>query len=251
MTETSQFSIESLAQLRGKPVYSSDQEQIGKVDVIYVDYETRVPEWIGIGTGVFRSRRLLVPTQGAMAQDDGVHVAFDKDRVESSPDVDDDAIPEETERSLYDHYGISYSDERSASTLPGSGQRARATGSDQPSMKRSEEELHVGKRETEAGRVRLHKWVETEPVTEDVTLRRETAKVERTPVDEPATSGEISEEDVEVTLSKEEPVVEKRTVAKERVSVQKGEDTTTEQVSDQIRKEVVEVDGEDVERIDR
>jgi uncharacterized protein (TIGR02271 family) len=88
-------------------------------------------------------------------------------------------------------------------------------------------------------------------VTEDVQLRRETAKVERTPVSEPADAGEIGEQDVEVTLSKEEPVVEKRTVAKERVSVQKGEDTTTEQVSDQVRKEVVEVDGEDVERIDR
>jgi len=250
MTDANQFTIESLQQLRGMPVYSSESEQIGKVDMIYVDHNTRVPEWIGIGTGFLGSKRHLVPTEGAMAHDDGVHVPFDKDTVESSPAVDEDAISEETERSLYDHYGLSYSDQRSSSTLP-EGRPASKTGSGQASMKRSEEELKVGKRQTEAGRVRLHKWVETEPVTEDVTLRRETAKVERTPVNQPADAGDIGEQDVEVTLSKEEPVVEKRTVAKEKVSVEKGEDTTTEQVSDQIRKEVVEVEGEDVERIDR
>jgi uncharacterized protein (TIGR02271 family) len=252
MTDATEFSIENLQQLQGMPVYSSDKEQIGKVDTIYVDEDTRVPEWIGIGAGFFGSKRLLVPTQGAMAQSDGVHVRFDKATVESSPDVAGEEIPEDTERSLYDHYGVSYSDERSESTLPEGSQRGSAsTGSDQASMTRSEEELRVGKRQREAGRVRLRKWVETEPVSEEVTLQRETAEVSREPINRPASAGEIGEQEVEVTLQSEEPVVEKATVAKEQVSVKKGTDTTKKKVSDEVQKERIEVDGEDVERVDK
>jgi len=249
MTETNEFTIESISQLEGMPVYASDQEQIGKVDTIYIDEDTRVPEWIGIGTGFFSTKRLLVPTQGATAQNDGVYIGFDKARVESSPEVTGDAIPESTERALYDHYGMPASDERSSSTLPGA-QQGPQTGREQ-TLTRSEEELRVGKRQAETGRVRLHKWVETEPVSEDVTLQRETAQVRREPVDRPADAGEIGEREVEVTLTEEQPVVEKATVAKEQVSVTKGEDTRTETVSDALRKERIEVDGEDVERVDR
>jgi uncharacterized protein (TIGR02271 family) len=250
MTKTNEFTIESLSQLEGMPVYSSDKEQIGKVETIYVDQDTRVPEWIGIGTGFFSSKRLIVPTQGATAQSDGVYINFDKDRVESSPEVKGDAIPEATEGELYDHYGIPASTERSSSTLPG-GQSSARTGAEQGTLTRSEEELRVGKRQAEAGRVRLRKWVETEPVSEDVTLQRETAQVRRQPIDRPADGGEIGEREVEVTLTEEQPVVEKATVAKEQVSVTKGEDTKTETVSDDVRKERIEVDGEDVERVDR
>ncbi len=53
------------------------------------------------------------------------------------------------------------------------------------SVSRHEEEIQVGKREVEYGRVRLRKWVETEPVTEEIELRRETAFVERQPVNRP------------------------------------------------------------------
>jgi len=248
MRQTSEFTVERIAQLRGMPVYASDHEQIGKVDTIYLDQDTRVPEWIGIGTGFFGTKRLLVPTEGATAKDDGVYISCDKDTVESSPEVKDDSISEATERALYDHYGISASDDRSSSTLPG--QSRPTSGADQNTVTRSEEELRVGKRRTEAGRVRLRKWVETEPVREDLTLERETAQVRREPVDRPAKAGEIGEQEVEVRLSEEQPVVEKATVAKEQFSVTKGEDTRKETVSEQLRKERVEVDGEDVERVD-
>ncbi len=252
MTDQTELTIQDLQQLQGMPVYSSEKEQIGKVDTIYVDEDTRVPEWIGIGVGFFGTKRLLVPTQGAVAQGDGVQVRFSKATVESSPNVAGEEILEETERSLYDHYGVSYSDDRSDSTLPEGRQTGTTpTGADQASMTRSEEELRVGKRQREAGRVRLRKWVETEPVSEDVTLKRETAEVNREPINRPAAAGEIGEQEVEVTLQTEEPVVTKATVAKEQVSVKKGTETTKEKVSGEVQKERIEVDGEDVERVDR
>jgi stress response protein YsnF len=54
----------------------------------------------------------------------------------------------------------------------------------------------------------------------------------------------ISEEEHEVTLHTEEPVVEKRTVPKERVRLDKDVHTEQRTVSDQIRKEQIDTDGD-------
>jgi stress response protein YsnF len=57
----------------------------------------------------------------------------------------------------------------------------------------------------------------------------------------------ISEEEHEVTLHTEEPVVEKRAVPKERVRLDKDVVTDQTTVSEQIRKEQINADG-DVDR---
>ena len=49
-------------------------------------------------------------------------------------------------------------------------------------MTRSEEELDVTKRRTQTGRVRLHKWVETEHVQMTVPIRREKARLVTEPI---------------------------------------------------------------------
>ena len=116
---------------------------------------------------------------------------------------------------------------------------------------RHEEEVQVGKQQVDAGRVRLRKWVETEPVETQVELQRETAQVVREPVDEPIgrDTGAFEEQEVEVPLSAEEAVVGKQVVAKERIGVQKGVESRTETVADEVRKERVEVEGDgDVSR---
>jgi stress response protein YsnF len=48
-------------------------------------------------------------------------------------------------------------------------------------------------------------------------------------------------------LHEEEPVVEKRTVPKERVRLEKDVETDDEQVSEQVRKERIEAEG-DIDR---
>ena len=45
-------------------------------------------------------------------------------------------------------------------------------------------------------------------------------------------------------LSAEEPVVQKQTVARERISLDKDVETETQTVSDEVRKERVDVDGD-------
>ena len=90
--------------------------------------------------------------------------------------------------------------------------------------------LRIGKREVDYGRVRLRKWVETEPVTEEVELRRGTAFVERQPVNRPASGAEIGEQEVEMPLHREEPVV--------------SEEIEEETVHGEVRRERVEVEDD-------
>jgi uncharacterized protein (TIGR02271 family) len=111
-------------------------------------------------------------------------------------------------------------------------------------MTRSEEEIEVGTRSTDAGTARLRKWVETEPVSLDVELRREVAQVTRERIDEPVENHEFTEEQVDVPLHAEKPVVQKQAVAKERIGLQKDVQTERQTVEDEVKKEHVDVEGD-------
>ena len=239
------LSMDEIRGAEGQPVYSSDGEKIGKVEEIFYDDATNKPEWIGIGTGFFGTKQALVPVQAASLDAEGYRVPYTKEQVKDAPDIDSDEISESTERALYDHYGLDWSQSRSPTTYAEGGRATGDVEQEDASVTRTEEELAVGKREVEAGRVRLRKWVETEPVQMDVDLKRETARVRREPVSDAATGVDIGEQEVEVELRREEPVVEKRVVAKERVSLEKDVETDTETISEQVRKERVEVEGDD------
>ena len=115
-------------------------------------------------------------------------------------------------------------------------------------MTRSEEHLQVGTQRVEAGRARLRKYVTTENVTQTVPVSHEEVRVEREPItdanvgnayDGPA----ISEEEHEVVLHAEQPVVSKEATPVERVRLDTQTVTEQQQVSEQVRKEQIEVDG--------
>ena len=120
-------------------------------------------------------------------------------------------------------------------------------------MTRSEEQLNVGTRSEEVARARLRKYVVTENVTETVPVSREEVRVEREPItdanignamDGPA----ISEEEHEVTLHAETPVVEKEAVPVERVRLDKETVTDQATVTEGVRKEQIDLDGVDETR---
>ena len=239
--------------MRGKPFYTSDGEKLGEFEEIYHDEATGEPEWIrvkssGLG-GILGTKYFLVPLQGAEFQDDeypAIRVPYSKGRVQDAPDIDDDWISEEDERRLYNYYGRQYSERRSETQLPeGETEELHqhpVSPHGEVSVSRHEEELRVGKRDVEYGRVRLRKWVEAEPVTEEVELRRETAVLERQPVNQPASRAAIGEEEVEMQLHREEPVVSKETVEREQITVHVEEETHQETVHGEVRREHVEVE---------
>jgi uncharacterized protein (TIGR02271 family) len=234
-----------LDEMRGAPVYDNDGDKIGKVEEIYYDQQTRVPVWIGIGTGFFGTKRVMVPVRGSAPYENGLMVAYSKEQVKDSPEIDEEDISERREADLAQYYGLGYSQRRSQTGLvEGRQPPAGVTGADRETLTRAEEEVEVGTRPVQAGQARLRKWVETEPVALDVELRREVARVTRERIDRPAGEHEFGEEEVEVPLRGEKPVVQKQAVAKERVGLEKDVQTHKETLRDEVRKERVEVEGD-------
>ncbi len=244
---------------QGRTVVGSDGEKIGKVSEIYLDERTNKPEWATVTTGLFGTKSNFVPLAGASPQGEDVQVSVTKAQVKDAPQVEDDQeLSEQEERRLFEHYGVPYTTEGSTTAQgspggregsPRGGEGASRSGQRDTgdAMTRSEEELRVGTRQREAGRARLRKYVVTEQVQKTVPVRREEVRVEREPITEAnreqAMSGaEISEDEHEVTLHEEEAVVEKRAVPKERVRLGKETHEDEREVSEEVRKERIEVD---------
>jgi uncharacterized protein (TIGR02271 family) len=250
------MTTQSIAEWRGQQLLDSDGERIGTIEEIYIDSRTEQPEWALVKTGLFGGKGTFVPLQQASPEADGVRVPFDKAHVKDAPNVEPDGeLSHSEERTLYEHYGVDYGESESGSANGGENAVGRDTSgpTTDDAMTRSEEELNVGTTSKETGRARLRKYVVTEEVQTTVPVQREEVRVEREPITD-ANVGDakdgpaISEEEHEVTLRAEEPVVEKRAVPKERVRLDKDVVEEERQVSETVAKEQIEVDGADERR---
>lgn len=263
---------------RGGNVIGTDGEKIGSIGQLYADDDTGEPTWVTVKTGLFGTHESFVPVDGARAEGDDLVVPYTKDHVKDAPRVDTDGHlePDEEDR-LYAHYErearayseTAYAADRDVTDrdadyagdadLNAGTRPAAAVGRDtsgpttDDAMTRSEERLNVGTERQAAGRVRLRKYVTTENVTRTVPVQREEVRLEREPITEAnrgaAMSGpDISEEEHEVTLHEERPVVEKETVPVERVRLDKDVVTDDVTVNEEVRKERIETDGMDENR---
>jgi uncharacterized protein (TIGR02271 family) len=116
-------------------------------------------------------------------------------------------------------------------------------------MTRSEERLDVGTSSQEAGRARLRKYVTTEQETVTVPVKKERAVLETEPITEAnrgdALAGpDISEEEHEVVLQEERAVVGKTAEPVERVRLGTETVTDEETVTEEVRKEHIEAEGD-------
>ena len=101
------------------------------------------------------------------------------------------------------------------------------------------------------GKARLRKYIVTENQTVTVPVSREEIRLEREPITDAnignALDGPtISEEEHEVVLHAERPVVAKEAIPVERVRLDTETVTEQQTVSDQVRKEQVELDTDEV-----
>jgi uncharacterized protein (TIGR02271 family) len=243
---------------QGRELVGSDGEKIGSVKEIYEDLHTGKPEWALVTSGFFGTRSHFVPLAGAQPDGEAVRVSATKEQVKNAPSIEGEGqLSEDDERRLFDHYNVPYTGEGSvtAQGAPSPEAENGGTGYDKSgpttdeAMTRSEEELRVGKARQERGRARLRKYIVTEEVQTTIPVQREEVRVEREPITdaniEQAMDGpELSEEEHEVVLHEEQPVVEKRTVPKERVSLRKETVTDEREISEQVRKEQIESDGD-------
>ena len=244
----------------GRNAVDPQGNKIGSVGQVYLNDQTGQPDWITVNTGLFGMKENFAPLAGSSFTGDDLVLPFDKTVVKDSPEIADAShLDVDEQQSLYAYYqqylgvGTATSGYQQATTTRGDAGYQQAAGYDtsgpntDQAMTRSEEHLRVGTEQVEAGRARLRKYVVTEQQSVQVPVSREEVRVEREPITDAnrgdALSGaEISEEEHEVVLHEERPVVTTEAVPVERVRL--GTETVTEQqtVSGEVRKEQIEVD---------
>jgi len=257
--------------LTGATVVDPSGDKIGTVSEVYLDDTTGQPEWVTVKTGLFGNKHSFVPLAASRLDGDHLVVDADKAKVTGAPRVDgDDHISEQEEAEIYSYYGISgsgqgYSDtvstgtvntgtvgtetvttDRTAGYERSAGQDTSGPNTDD-AMTRSEEHLVAGTQQVEAGKARLRKYVVTDTESVQVPVSHEEVRLEREPItdanrDAAYSGGDITEEEHEVTLRAEKPVVGTETEAVERVRLGKETVTDTETVSGEVRKEQIEFD---------
>jgi len=261
----------------GRNAVDPQGDKIGKVGQVYVNDETGQPDWITVNTGLFGMRESFVPLADSSFNGDDLVLPFDKAVVKDAPDVADSShLDTDEQDQLYTYYqgylgtgtsagGTNVGQDRRGLTdqdVAGQGTGrtdvGRGEGYDtsgpntDDAMTRSEEQLQVGTEQVQAGRARLRKYVVTEQQSVQVPVSREEVRVEREPItdanrDAALSGGAITEEEHEVVLTEERPVVTEA-VPVERVRI--GTETVTDQetVTGDVRKEQIEVDDDTLSR---
>ncbi len=255
------ISNDQIAQITGTTVHSVDGEKIGKAGQVYLDDSTGQPSWVTVNTGMFGTSESFIPLQDATIDGETLTVPYAKDKVKDAPRVAVDGHLEPSEEdSLYSYYDVAGTGQVDANRTDGFEQDAAGTVGHDTSgpttdraMTRSEEQLNVGTQKVETGRARLRKHVVTEQQTVTVPVTREEVRLEREPItdanrgaanDGPA----ISEEEHEVVLTEERVVVSKEAVPVERVRLDTETVTEQKSVTEDVRKE--QIDLNDGARVD-
>jgi len=261
-----------------------DGDKIGRVGQVYVSEDGRQPLFATVRTGLFGTKESFVPLEGAELRAGELVLQYDKDTIKNAPNIDDDgALSDDEQGTIFDYYqggmggsasgvggtgaGLDRDDDqdRMGTGRTGTDTMDREAGYDtgtrgtvghdtsgpttDDAMTRSEERLNVGTQRMEAGRVRLRKHVVTEQQSVTVPVTHDEVRLEREPITE-ASRGDaldgpdLSEEEHEVVLTEERPVVAKETVPVERVRLGTESVTEQQQVSEQVAHEEVTTDGD-------
>lgn len=266
-------------------VYDSENQKIGTVGQVYLDDRTQQPKFVTVNTGFFGMKETFIPIESAQQTAEGITVPFTKDFVKDAPNVDVDGhLDPEEENRLFEYYSMNDGLD-SDYAAGGQYRNDEYVGGDDVRADRDinddaayggreefvndhhegvdgdtqavahEERLKVGTEQHETGQARLRKRVRTEQQSVDVPVKREELVVERESIDpnspDARDAGHIADGDSEevITLREERPVVDKETVASEKVNIGKRTVEDTETVSGEVRKEEIELeDDTDLDR---
>jgi uncharacterized protein (TIGR02271 family) len=201
--------------VKDAPNFDDDNE-------ITPDYERQVREYYGLGS-----------QQGT--EDRGSYGAYQSGQTGDAGRVGPGMVEGDTESGEFRSHSA---DDEGVNQRRGSDLEDE----DELRVQRSEEELRAGVREREAGQVNVRKRVKTERESVAVPKRREEVSVDRVPVNEPASEGQIGEDEVSVPVVEEEVVVGKQAVVKEEIRVRKDVVQDEEVVEEDVRKEEVDID---------
>lgn len=255
--------MEHYDQMIGMTVLDMNGDKVGKLTDLYTEGDDNAPDFATVESGLFGSRTNFFPLRSARVEDGHVIVDIDKDKIHNAPSIDANGVLSgDEEAELFNYYLDELGEGRNAAKNgDGEGEDDEEAGpghdtsgpTTDKAMTRSEEELDIHKAQRETGTVRLKKYVRTENVTTIVPVQREEVRVVRESVDDDniddATNGpDLSEEEHEMTLHEEVPVVDKNVVPKERVRLDKAVVEDEQTVSEDVRKEDIQLDDRDAKR---
>jgi stress response protein YsnF len=169
--------------------------------------------------------------------------ASSADEAEQAADIMDDCGAIDVDERASSEGSYNDNNNMSSSTDRGSDYDRRSG----DSINRMEEDIHVGKRDVETGRVHVRSRIIETPVEEHVRLRQEHVNIERNPVDRRVSGDEIGnfeDHDFEVTEHAEVPVVDKEARIVEEIRINKEVDEKDEVIRDTVRKTDVDIDEE-------
>jgi uncharacterized protein (TIGR02271 family) len=209
--------------VRGWAVKTRDGRGVGEVEELIVDPSARKVRYLEVDLNrdsfqLKDARRVSIPVESAQinSQDRAVFVSgLSTEQIA--------ALPPTTYESRVGH---------------------RSHEGGEGTLLRSEEELHIGKRRAETGEVVVGKRVETERISQPVSVERERVNVERRPVEGGVRNARIEDDEIRVPVVEEEVVVEKRPVVKEELIVSKEKVQDVERVEDEVRKERFDIHKE-------
>ena len=255
-------------------------EKVGDVQDVYVNDTTGQPDFISVNHGLFGGGTSIVPLRGHSLRDGELHLAFPKERIEDAPDLDENGhLTTEDQEAFYRHYGLTdvqdvttyetgaaygapaaagaagagaaagYAADERRDEVVDTDRREFADHADHDDeLIRSEEQLNVSKDRVESGQVRLRKYVVNETETVEVPVEREEVRVVREPISEADRANyaneQIGDAEASVTLHEDRVNVSKESVPVEKVSLEKDTVQDTERVSEELRKERFETEGE-------
>jgi len=254
-------------------VVDQHDHKLGKLNCLWTDGRGE-PAYLGVQTGWVFGKTHVVPADRAEVNEVAhvIRLPFTEEQIKEAPCYDPAAeIDSSTEQEVRSWYGVAERPEspppqltqrglacetkqqpgRQAQEMPSAGvpteRGAQAEGKEEATIELREEQLKVGKRQVETGSVRLRKVVRTETINQPVDLQREEIVVERIPAGEEdktrqAEGEDFQEQDIFIPLRREEPVIQKESRVKEKVRVSKKKQTERQDVSEQIRKEDVEIE---------
>ncbi|TDC77799.1 DUF2382 domain-containing protein [Micromonospora sp. KC606] len=221
--------------LYGQDVQDRSGTKIGSVARVWADAAGE-PTWVSVKTGMMGHHETMAPLTGAGMAEGRVTVPYDKATVKSAPTVDagtNQPLDADQLAQLYRHYQLQQQ-ERPPQRTPGS-----------PELTRSEERLRVGTESQPAGTARLRKQVVTEDVHTIVPIEHDEVRVVHEPITE-ANRGDIRpdirDEQREMELRAERPVVSKEQVPVERVRLAKDEVVEEQPIDEQVRRERIDAE---------
>ena len=100
----------NVADWHDKMLIDINGEKIGKLQDVYVDVETDVPQFATVKEGIIGRHLTFVPLGGIQIGPDDLQVAVTKEEVRSAPDIEmhGEELSQADESTLYHHFELNY-----------------------------------------------------------------------------------------------------------------------------------------------